>query len=100
MSHRPLSFRSPRLVLACVAVGLPLLAAGCAAKPDWTKKGVSASQLDQDYTTCQDRADRRTGYSDPDESSNLSISQRQSMAREEHQVIDACMRNFGYFPTN
>lgn len=90
----------PRLSALCVlaAVATPLLVSGCAAKPDWTKPGVSKDEIERDWTTCQDRADRRTGYQDPDESKGLTPSQRRQAAEAEHRTLDACMRNLGYFP--
>lgn len=85
-------------ILALFAVAVAGIT-GCAAKPDWTKQGASASQTEKDWSQCRAMADQQTGrWSEQDSSSPLSEYDRRKAATSNKAIIDGCMRGRGYFP--
>lgn len=101
-SARPASLSRMVLVLA-----VTLTAAGCASKPDWTRKGASDAEIERDWSQCRAMADQQTGTRIDDDSASASANNnsplanydRRQAASRNRAIIDACMRGRGYFPT-
>lgn len=91
-----------------LAVLPALLVAACApARPDFTKPGVSAAQVEADWEACKRQAQLRVAPEGPQAGGGrdafvnpVAEADRQRAGRDARQIVESCMLARGYSPSD